>query len=168
VKNLRRDINEALREVSPAYKKANVKYSDSLDALQQIQKSVGTSKDLTGANIDKALGQESRKLISKYGKRVEMMDAIAAAEKAVKQYGGKVEGDITGQVIFANEIDHMFGDVASGSFRAQVRSAAETGLEAATRSKENIAVDLIKGGFKKLRGINEENAIKSIEKLIGE
>ena len=97
-----------------------------------------------------------------------MMGAINKAENTVKQYGGKVEGDLTGQVIFANELDHMFGDVAPGSMRSMMQSAGELGIEAASKSKENLAIDLIKGGYNKLRGINEDNAIKAIEQLISE
>lgn len=170
VKGLRRNINDSLREASPEYKAANIKYMDSLNSLESIQKAVGSKKDLAGTNVDKALGQESRKLLSKYGSRINMMDAINEAENVVKKYGGKTEGDITGQIIFANELDHMFGDVAPGSFRAQIgaKTGLETAAEAATKSKSGLAVDLVKGTYNKIRGINEENAIKAIEKLINE
>lgn len=166
VKGLRRDINEALREVSPKYKAANVKFKESLDSLEAIQNAVGRKKDLSGANIDKALGQEARKLLSNYGNRVNMMDAINQAEGIVTKYSGKPKGDITGQIIFANELDHMFGDVASGTFRAKIRSAGETGLEAAMKSKTEVAADLVRGAYSKIKGINEKNALKAISELI--
>lgn len=166
VKSLRRDLNEALRDKSEVYKLANEKYSDSISALDDIQNAVGTKIDLEGQNVDKALGTASRKLLSNYGSRVNMIDAIDKLETTAKKYGASIDNDLVNQIIFANEVDRMFGAPAATSFKGQIEQAVSRGTDMARRGKVDAAIDLAAKGIEKARGINEENAIKSMEEIL--
>ena len=166
VKNLRRGLNDSLREYSDEYKAANEKYSDSINALESIQDAAGTKIDLEGKNVDKALGTASRKLLSNYGSRVNMIDALDSVESVAKKYGMKIDDDIVNQVIFANEIDRMFGAPAPASFKGQIEQAVSKGTDMARRGITESAIDMAVKGIEKARGINEENAIKAMEEIL--
>lgn len=172
VKGLRRDINKTLQDYSAGYKAANAKYSRSLGALDDIQKAVGTTVDLEGPSAAKALGQEARKLLTNYRARVKMLDAVARGEETLKDFGKTYPTDIVNQMMFANEIDHMFGAVAPGTFKGQIQSAIQSGLEAAQKTARkrplDVAFDLVGSAVEKMRGVNEENSIKAIERLLKE
>ena len=168
IKTLRKEINDKLGGISDTYKQANTKYGDTIQAIDDIQKAVGTSIDMNSPNAAKAFGTASRKVLSNYGSRVQMIDALDGVETVAKKYGMNVEDDIVNQVIFANEIDRMFGASASTSFKGQIEQAVSKGVDAARRNLVDTAVDLAKTGIEKTRGINEDNAIKAIETLLKE
>ena len=166
LKKLRRNLNLALGNRFEDYRNANTKYSETTDALGRLQKAVGTQIDFDSPNADKSLGTAARKLMSNYQSRVAMLDAIDLANKVAAKYGLKVEDDIISQVIFANEIDRMFGATASTSLKGQMQEAMKTGVEAARGDAVQRAIDLALSTSDKLRGINEENAIKAIEAIL--
>ena len=166
VKGLRRNLNEALNNYSESYKNANEKYRDSLTALEDIQKAAGTKVDLDSPNVDKALGGSMRKVLSNYGSRVEMIDALDKVDSVAKKYGMEPKDDLINQVIFVNEVDRMFGSPAPTSFKGQISQAISRGIDIPRRGLHETAIDLAKEGIEKARGINEENALKSIEKVL--
>lgn len=166
VKNLRRNLNDTLGEYSPNYKSANAKFSDIINSLDEIQKAVGSNVDFDSPNAAKSFGLSSRKLLSNYGSRVQMIDALDNIETIAKKYGMKTDSDIIKQVIFVNEIDRMFGSASPTSFKGQIDQAINKGVDVARRGVVDAALDIAKSGIEKARGINEDNAIKSIEKVL--
>lgn len=166
LKKLRRDLNESLKNEFPEYAKANKKLEDSFNAFEQLGRAIGKNVDLDNPNIDKLLGQESRKLLSNYRSRIEMMNTVSDLDDLAKKYGFKVDDDLLNQVSFANELDRMFGSPADTSLKGQVATAMETGVKAARGSAKEAAFDLVSRGIEKARGINEENAIKAMKDLI--
>lgn len=168
VKALRADLNQSLREHSPEYAKANTKYSDTINAMESLRNSIGSKVDLEGANANKALGTEARKLLSNYQARVNMLTAIDDIEKVAKRYGMKIDDSISNQIIVANEIDRMFGAVAEGSFKGQIEQALTTGVKAARGNVTGVAMDLAGSAIDRVRGINEKNAVAALRKLLSE
>jgi hypothetical protein len=168
VKALRFDLNNVLRDFSENYAMANTKYSEAIGALDDLRSVVGAKVNLEGENVDKALGQESRKLLSNYQSRVTMIDALDNLERTARKYGFQANDSITNQVIVANEIDRMFGTVAETSIKGIMEQAGRTGIEVAQGGVRQAAMDLAAGVLEKVRGINEENAVKSIKKLLEE
>ena len=166
VKNLRRNLNEALKESSSEYKAANEKYSATIDALNDFKNTVGSKVNIDSPNIDKALGTASRKLLSNYQNRVQMIDALDKLENTAKNYGMKIDDNIINQLIAVNELDRMFGAPADMTFKGQISQAMQTGVQAARSTLADNAINLAKTGIEKVRGINEENAIKAFEQLL--
>jgi hypothetical protein len=165
VKGLRRDLNTALGEAFPAYKAANERYSDSIGALGDLQKGVGTSIDLDGDNVASALGTASRKLTSNYATRVNLMDALELLDQVAKKHGMKINDSVINQVIMANEIDRMFGATADTSLKG-IMQQVERGVDIARSDALTAALTIAKEGSNKFRGINEANALKAIEELL--
>lgn len=166
LKNLRRGLNQALGEQTPVYKAANAKYSDTITALNDLQKAAGTSIDFDAPSANKALGTAMRKLTSNYGTRATLIDSLDQANQVATKYGMKLDDDVVNQLIFVNELDRMFGAVADTSLKGQVSQAMETGLDIARGNVASRAVNLLAEQAQNLRGVNKDNAIKAMEEIL--
>lgn len=166
LKNLRRNLNQSLGEKFPVYKAANEKYSDTITALDDLQKAAGTQIDFDSPNANKALGTAMRKLTSNYGTRANLIDSLDQANQVVSKYGMKMDDDVVNQLIFVNELDRMFGAAADTSLKGQMSQALETGVDIARGGAARRALELIAEKAENLRGINKENAIKAMEEVL--
>jgi hypothetical protein len=166
LKNLRRNLNQSLGETFPDYRAANEKYADTITALDDLQRAAGTQIDLESPNANKALGTAMRKLTSNYGTRANLIDSLDQANKVASKYGMKLEDDVVNQLIFANELDRMFGAAAQTSLKGQVAEAMQTGLDIARGNAAQRAFDLLAEKAQNLRGVNKENAIKAMEEIL--
>jgi hypothetical protein len=166
LKNLRRNLNQSLGEKFPVYKAANEKYADTITALDDLQRAAGTQIDFDSPNANKALGTAMRKLTSNYGTRVNLIDSLDQANQVASKYGMKLDDDIVNQLIFVNELDRMFGAAADTSLKGQMSQALETGVEIARGNAAQRAMELVAEKAQNLRGVNKENAIKSMEEIL--
>lgn len=183
VKNLRFNIKETLNTNFPDYARVNKTYSQTIDAIDSIQEALPKRIDFQAKGADKAVGTGLRGLMSNRSTRVELLNAVrnidAIAQRftpkskagAVVKFGTPrrtIDDDIMTQVLFADELDRVFGSVARTGFKGQITQAIKEGLTTSTAgvirrtiSKvSDITVDLVKGK------INEEQALKSIRDLL--
>jgi hypothetical protein len=166
LKTLRRNLNATLGESFPDYKAANAKYSDTITALDDLQKAAGTNIDFDSPSANKQLGTAMRKLTSNYGTRANLIDSLDQANSTATKYGMKLDDDIVNQLIFVNELDRMFGAAAQTSLKGQVAEAMQTGVDIARGGAARRAVELLAEKAEELRGINKENAVKAMEELL--
>ena len=78
----------------------------------------------------------------------------------------QIDDDVVNQLIFVNELDRMFGAAADMSLKGQVSQAIETGVDVARGRIAGRAIELLTEKAENLRGINKENAIKSMEEIL--
>jgi len=171
LKGLRRNLNTTLGDQFPQYREVNGRLSDSIDALNGLQDVVGSKVDLESPNAAKSLGTLSRRILSNVSSRVNMIDALDKVNDVSQRQGMKANGDLINQLIFANELDRMFGAPASTSFKGQIEGAITKGVEAARRPIASSALDLLAAGLSKGVGmfrtkVDEEQALKSVEELL--
>lgn len=166
VKSLRRNLNTTLGDEFPQYRQANEGYSESLTALEQIQDAVGKAVNFESDRSNAAFGTALRKVLTNYGSRNSIIDAIDGVEMIAKKYGLKIEDDLINQIIFVNELDRMFGSAATGSLKGVMEQALRKGSDFARSSAAEKAITLAEEVREAVRGINEENAIKSIEEIL--
>jgi len=182
LKKLRAKLNEALGDAFPEYKAVNTQYSDTIHAIDMFQDVAGRKLDLTAENADKAIGTLMRRLMGNAPSRIRLLNSIKDIDEAAKKYGGMMTGQklITGKVkegmdrdmvthvLFADEIDSMFGPAARTSLQGQFDQVMKRSLSAiSTRGGAlDAGIDVAADVFEKARGINEENAIKSIRELL--
>ena len=166
LKSLRRNLNTTLGDNFPDYKAANAKYSDTITALDDLQKAAGTNIDFDSASANKQLGTAMRKLTSNYGTRANLIDSLDQANQTATKYGMKLDDDIVNQLIFVNELDRMFGAAAQTSLKGQVAEAMQTGVDIARGGAARRALELLAEKAEELRGINKENAVKAMEELL--
>ena len=159
-------MNKELGIAFPKYRDANTRFSESLTALNELQTAVGKQVDFEGDMASEAFGLAMRKVLSNYGSRNTILQSIDAVETTAKKYGLKIEDDLINQIIFVNEVDRMFGAVASGSLKGQIEQGLQKGSDFARSSALEKAVMLVGKSAEAVRGINEENAIKSIEAIL--
>lgn len=185
IKSLRHNLDSALDDAFPDYNQVNTQYSDTIRALNDLQDAAGRKINFYGPNADKALGVTMRRLMSNYSSRIPLEDAInnldsvaarymdKGAENSVVPYGtiSRVTGlmdlndDMTAQIKFVDELDKLFGTHASTSFQGDITKSV---TRAMGQSKREVAANLAERGIQKLRGINEENAMKALLKLLEE
>lgn len=168
LKSLRADIDASLDEQFPEYNQVNTQYSDTIGALDAFQDAAGTKVNLFGENSEKALGTVSRRLLSNTQSRVNLIDSIKNIDDVAKKYGTTFDDDIMTQVLFADELDKIFGAAARTSLQGDVGKGVRRGLETATgqRTLTGIGIDAASSAVEKFRGINEKNAFKSIKELL--
>jgi len=166
-KGLRAGINDSISSQSAKYKEANTRFADTISALDELQSAAGKKIDFFGPNADKATGTVLRRLMSNAQSRVTLMDAIDNIETTSKKYGGSFDDDILTQMLFADELDSVFGSGARTSLKGEVKKAnVESAIDVAQMTATGIAATGAKAGLRRLRGINEKNQLKSIKRLL--
>lgn len=168
LKTLRHNLDKALDETFPKYDAVNLDYSVTKSGIDELQEAIGRKKDLKGPNADKALGQVLRRLMSNADSRVALLDSVNNIDVLAKKYGGKdLKGDLFAQILYADELDKVFGPVARTSFQGQIGQAVSRGAEAV--SSPGMAA--LKAGGEmaaKARGINQEGAFTAINDLLND
>lgn len=167
LKTLRMNLNKALGDSFDDYRQANDVYSRTKRALDDFQTAAKIKVDKDSDIANESYGREIRKIMSNYGVREQLIGALDELETVSKSLGKKIDDDIVNQLIFANSLDRMFNTAGSATFKGQISQAVRPGLEAAQRRDvANLAFDLAGKIYEKGRGINEENAIAEIKKLL--
>ena len=166
IKDFRRNLNTTLGDQFPEYREVNTRYADTRSALDALQKAVGTQLDFDSPNAPAQFGTASRRILSNYASRANMLDALDAIEGTSRKYGMKIEDDLLNQLIFVNELDRMFGAPADMTFKGQIAQAIQTGADVARGNVAQRAFELLTEKAERLRGINEDNAIKVMEDIL--
>jgi len=166
LKEFRTGLDGALDSTFPAYNEANTVYAETINALGNLQTAAGTKLDFFGPNSDKALGTTLRRTLSNAQSRVNLIDSIDELEKVARNTGGEFSDDILSQVLFADELDKVFGAAARTSLKGQGEQIARRGAALARGDTGELTTSILGGAIDNIRGINEENAIKSIEAFL--
>jgi len=168
-KSFRKNINEGLSEQFPRYMEANKRYSDTVQALDNIQDSAGRKVDFFADNSDKAIGTILRSLMNNTKGRAALMNSVEGIQDTAKKYGGSFDDDILTQMLFADELGAVFGDGARTSLRGETRkSGVDSAVDISQMSIPGVIGTGVKAGARKLSGINKKNQIKAIKKLLAE
>lgn len=165
-KKLRAGINNEMSAEFKPYKEANARFSDSITALDELQSAVG-KVNFKAPSANKALGTSMRRLLSNAQSRAPMIDAINSVERTAKKYGGDFDDDIMTQMLFADELDAVFGGGGRTSLKGEVKKAnVDAAIDLSQMSIPGAVAVGAKAGAKRLRGINEKNQLKSIKDLL--
>ena len=163
LKSLRRDIDGVLDSSFPKYDKVNTAFSETIGALDSLQSAAGQKLDLFGPNANKAVGTLLRRLMSNAQSRVNLLDSIDDVERVSKKFGGKFKDDISTQMLFVDELNTRFKPAARTSLQGEISKEIERGI---ARSTTGTVAEGAGRLAEKVRGISDENAIKSIEQLL--
>ena len=167
IRGVRRAINNTLREYSPDYAATNDVLSKSLTAMDELQDAVGKRGDLSADRADSQLGTAIRGLFGNRQKRIELEDSFSQIDDLATELGGKFQTNYKDIFQFTNEIEDVFGVAAATSFNGDIsgalRASADKGVFRATAEK---GLDLAAEKAEKLRGINDFNAFKKMQKLL--
>jgi hypothetical protein len=167
-KRLRGNLNKTLGDAFPAYREANTKYSETLNALEALGKSSGVKLDIYDPGYGEAVGTGLRRLLSNAQSKSTLSKSADDVESLVTKYGYEFEDDIRDQVSLASRLDGIFGSSAQTSLGGELDKTVDRAADIALGQKTmtGLAAEGVKSVYKSARGINEENAIKALDTLI--
>jgi len=165
LKRLRVSLNESLGKRFDDYRDVNSTYSETIDILDDLQNIAGKQINLTGRRGKEAMGQELRGIMSNRKSRNRLINTIDDMESLAEKYAGRQQDDIFRLALFADELDTMFPPVARTSLAGEQRKVAEQASRGAAGARD-IVIEKGADLLEDYQGINNENAIKAIYKLI--
>ena len=166
---LRRSVNEAIGENNPKYKEANKRFSDTAKIIDELESVVGKKLDLDGKYVDEAFGTALRKLMNNTDGRANMMTAVDNITEVSRKYGGDFDDHLLTQMLFADQLDAMFGSGGKTALRSEVKKGnVDAAVDISQMTATGAAALAVKAGAKKIAGINEKNQLIAIKKLLSQ
>ena len=159
VKNLRRELDEVLDANFSGYDKANSKYAETINAMDNFRSSVGRTIDLDSPQAITGVGTKLRALDSNIQSRGNLLASLDEMETIAKKYGADFDDDLINQAAFTIELDKIFGTKASTSLGGVIESSLP-------RGKTDLAMKFGEAAVDKLRGINEQAQFKAMKDLL--
>jgi hypothetical protein len=183
LKGLRRNIDTALDSTYDQYNRVNTHYSTTVQALDELQSSLGARMDFNAEYADKSAGTAMRKVLTNYQTAPEIEQAFSSVENLARKYitesddiidAAKIrqstginalDDNVLEQVALVDRFNKIFGTAPAGSMEGIQTGAAQRTAEL-IRNPENLAITWVDKNLQKMRGINEKNALKAMEALI--
>lgn len=165
-KSLRGELNSTLGDAFPDYRAANQKYSDTLTSLEELGKSAGVKVRPDDPEYARGVGVGLRRVLSNAQSGAPLRAAMRDAEGIVKKYGGEFSDDIRDQISFAERLDAMFGSAAKTSIGGEMDKTVDRAVDLSQKTAAGMAAEGLKSGYKAIRKVNEENAIKALDALL--
>lgn len=193
LKSLRVNLDAVLDETYPEYNRVNTLYSETIGAIDALQKAAGKRIDLTGPGAEQALGTLSRRVLGNQVTWQELTNSIDEIDRVTKSlisgdYAGSqmvpyradliekasgisasdLDDGIIEQIRFVAELDGIFGTNRKNSFLGDINKAVFSGVEDAATGAGPIraAKDGYRAVSNKVKGVNEENALKALRELL--
>lgn len=161
VKDLRYNLNKMLGDEFPEYGALNKTYSESIDAINELQRLVGQRIDLSSEKAGNQVGILLRRIDSHAASKVQVESMANVLDDLANKYGGNFTDDVKTQVKFAYELDKIFGTTRSGSFSGQIGEALANSPRTSTAISEAARI-----AAEKLRGVNQKAAFESMQELL--
>jgi hypothetical protein len=185
-KNMRYDLNKILGEASPSYKAVNTKFSETIEVWDALQDILGQKIPLDSPQSARGLGRLMKRITSNAQSRERLQAAVDDIEKVARKYqsdtskalvphgvttgpGINISDDLDRMVVMVDNIEKRFGSNAANSLQGNLDSALERqarNLTAASRSATEATATAGAQFFDKMRGINDENALKALKGLL--
>lgn len=173
IRDVRRALNEQLRQADPEYRAVNDNLSEILTVFDQLDSISGTRTDIFDPSATSKLGREFRKTMSNYAVRDDMNEAIRSLDAVAKKYGAPFEEDIFSLAMFAEALETRFGSTARTSFRGEQEQAAKRAQRAAQismatqgGSTDGRIMNLAMDAYRKALGISDDKAYLTMEELL--
>lgn len=160
LKSLRRNIDGLLDDSFDAYNQANVAYAETRNALDAFQDVAGSKLDLGAPSADTQIGILSRRVMGNAASRGRVLDSIDLLDSTALKYGAAFQDDLLTQIIFADELDSVFGPAARTSLAGEL---ARTGEQL---SESGLIRTAIRKGVEKVQGVDPDAALEAINDLL--
>jgi len=189
IKGLRHDLDAALDTKFPEYNKINTQYAETRGALDSVQDIAGRKFDPTDDSAAMTMGSLSRRFLSNAQSNGYLRDAVSELDTVARKYikpgqdlvpyqpiqrrsgvtPAMLEADdLIGLALYADELDKTFGAASRTSLMGDTEKVANAAIDAGLgqMTAAGMAASGMKSGYQKLRGINEQNAIKAMRELL--
>lgn len=167
--DLRGNINQFLRDMSPGYAEANKAYSETTGALENIRKMIGRNNEPT----ERSLSRAARSALSNAQKSDNTLQMLTDLDEMAKRYGNP-GGSLDTQVSFVQTLEKLFpNSKPPASFGGEV-SKAFNPLEIAEAANGNPTSMLwrqvgsrLQKGFGKSDAQRKQDLMDILKELIG-
>lgn len=177
IKTLRRNIDTALDTNFPAYDDVNTRYSETRGMLDEFDRLVASGSGDESPNFEKGVGTLLRRTLSNARSREPILDLVSNMDNMARNYNaspqaavvqrGALDDDILTEVLFADELDRIFGTNARTSLQGDMSKVVERGMDGAQNmGMMDLAVEAGKKGYDKLRGRNPQRAMRAFRELV--
>lgn len=173
IKRLRHNLDGVLDSNFPEYDQVNSIYAETRGVIDELQSIAGKKVDLNGANVDKALGVMSRKVLSNYASGTAMEDLFKQLDQVANRYStpltGGVDDELLKIVSTEAELRRMFPTATKpNTFQGEIGAEVMRGAaDVATGNKVNI----VQKAFEKAGKIfskDDEAKIQALKELLSE
>lgn len=192
MKSLRHNLDSILDQQFPEYNRVNTTYSETIQALNALQDAAGKRIDITGKNAETALGTLSRRILGNVVSRQDLMRGLDEVDQVAQKvisgnYAGTnvvpyrpehvqrmarvtpddLDDDIVAQIRFVSELEGIFGTNAKNSFLGDISKATDRTTESLmVGDKTGPVREGVRMAIDRVRGVNEENALKALRELL--
>jgi len=176
LQGLRADINGYLGRINPEYKAANESYAELKSALDnsenafKIKKKLQLNPKLQEEYDIQKIGQELRKTLSNYASGIDIRQTLTNIEDVTGKYGLNDNVQINRLISFDNMLNSMMPTLIPGG----MKSTISQGIDSARLVAEPKAAilergaQLVGGVIDDMRGINESNASRAVNRMLNE
>lgn len=165
-KSVRRELNQAVRDVSEPYAAVNDELSQLAGSLNGFRNAIGNKKiDWFGESLAQDIGREMRKLETNYGNTTALANAAKEIDRQVYRLGIDAPEDTSRMVKFAYTLDERFRPSARGSFSGSIAGTL-AGQAAQQESATSMGLGLIRRGIESLIKTSDEEAMNTMQKLL--
>lgn len=170
IKRFRHNLNKALGDSFPDYRRVNTAYSETRDIIEGLQDVAGKRVNLLDEYASGNLGMLSRRVSSNAMSGGPVTKAIRDVEAMARKYGGKFDDDTLTLITIQNSLEKVFGSSGPTSFKGQIEGAdvLAEGAKVMSGTKTATAA-VVEGGLKtvnQLRGINPQAQFKAYRDLL--
>ena len=159
IKGFRSEINTSIGDNFPRYAAANKKYSSTVRAIDNYQETVGKKVNIESAN---ALGVSSRGFTNNTQKRDNLLGSLEEIQGVLAENGVRFKDDILTQVNVTNALEKRFNTQGSTALDASIAKGVG---QVVTKSKPELALDLIGGAVDKVTGVTDDRALDALLKI---
>jgi hypothetical protein len=170
IKQLRHDIDGTLDNAFPEYDMVNSVYSETRGIIDDLQGLAGKKVNLTGDNVDKALGTMSRKVLSNYNTGVAMEDMFKNMDEAARRHSTPLsytDDELLKLISTESEIRKMFPTaIKPNTFQGEIgREVGRSAVDLATGNKIGLAGRAINAAGK-VFSKSDEDKLKALRGLV--
>lgn len=166
VEQLRADINQYLRDLSPGYEKANKDYSDTIQALDNVHKMIGRQN----ATSPRSMARSARSALSNAQKSENTIKMIDEMEELSARFGAQHDDDLKTLSSFVQTLEKLFPDTKPpAAIGGEITKAIpEVAINAATGSGADGTINLLRRGANKVMGKTEASQQEELLRVLRE
>lgn len=164
LKKLRKNIDVSLDETFPEYNAANKSYSETINALNDLQSLAGKKIDLSEDGAEKSVGTLFKRVMGESHNREHVKSVAKNLDSVARSYNKNLpDEDVLNQILFAEGLDDVFGISAQTSLAGGVKKGVKQAAQATDKQgMYSVAVDKVGDIVEKVAGKSDDEVLKSI------
>jgi len=174
IKGWRKLADDALDTQFPTYNSINTQLSELYGTLDEVGDIFGKNfRNQSELAASIRAGSVADRILGNSANRGGILQTLQNIQTTANKFGLKSDQDIVKQVIFSDVLEDMFGTQATRSLQGQATRAgkevAAGAVDVVTNPRQGLierTIDIAGKGIDASRGINRDNAVKSLRALL--